>query len=88
MTFLAGSYDLVSSSTKFSLYRVQIRGNPSKRAAASCTGCSPSPGEILKKPVRVEYVVDADKRPRAILIPLGESKEIVEALDELDDIKA
>lgn len=38
--------------------------------------------------VHPEYVVDEDKRTKAILLPIVEWERIVNELDELDDIRA
>ena len=38
-------------------------------------------------PLHPQYVVDKDQRPQAILLPVSEWEQIVEALDELDDIR-
>ena len=39
-------------------------------------------------PVRVQYVVDEQQHPQAVLLPLAEWEQIVEELEELDDIRA
>lgn len=38
--------------------------------------------------VHPEYVVDKDKQPKAVLLPLSEWQNILEELEELDDIRA
>jgi len=38
--------------------------------------------------VHPEYVVDKDKHPTAVLLPISEWEQIVDALEELDDIHA
>lgn len=39
-------------------------------------------------PIRLQYVVDAQQHPQAVLLPLAEWERIVEELEELDDIRA
>ena len=38
--------------------------------------------------VRLQYVVDEQQHPQAVLLPLAEWERIVEELEELDDIRA
>ena len=38
--------------------------------------------------VHPEYVVDKDKHTKAVLLPISEWEQIVDALEELDDIRA
>jgi len=38
--------------------------------------------------IHEEYVVDADGNKKAIVVPMSEWQKILEALEELDDIKA
>ena len=38
--------------------------------------------------VHPEYVVDKDKRPKAVLLPISEWEQIMDELEELDDIRA
>jgi PHD/YefM family antitoxin component YafN of YafNO toxin-antitoxin module len=38
--------------------------------------------------VHPEYVVDKDKHPKAVLLPISEWEEVMDALEELDDIRA
>jgi PHD/YefM family antitoxin component YafN of YafNO toxin-antitoxin module len=38
--------------------------------------------------IHPQYVVDAQQRPQAVLLPVAEWERIVEELDELDDIRA
>jgi len=35
-----------------------------------------------------EYVVDENKRTRAVLLPLSEWEKVIEELEELEDIRA
>ncbi|HOE96465.1 MAG TPA: hypothetical protein PLS90_05090 [Candidatus Sumerlaeota bacterium] len=35
-----------------------------------------------------EYVVDAQRRPKAVLLPLAEWERILEALEDLEDLRA
>lgn len=35
-----------------------------------------------------EYVVDANKQPKAVLLPMSEWKQVLDDLDELTDIRA
>jgi len=35
-----------------------------------------------------EYVVDKDKKPKAVLLPFEEWQKLTEELEELDDIRA
>ena len=39
-------------------------------------------------PLHPQYVIDKDKGPQAVLLPVSEWEQIVEELDELDDIRA
>ena len=47
-----------------------------------------SKGLLPVIPVHPQYVVDENQRPQAVLLPVGEWEQIVEALDELDDIRS
>lgn len=38
--------------------------------------------------IHEEYVVDVDGKKKAIVVPMSEWQKILEALEELDDIKA
>ncbi len=38
--------------------------------------------------VHPEYVVDKDKQPTAVLLPISEWEEVMDELEELDDIRA
>jgi PHD/YefM family antitoxin component YafN of YafNO toxin-antitoxin module len=38
--------------------------------------------------IHPEYVVDKDKHPRAVLLPISEWEQVMEELEELDDIRA
>ena len=38
--------------------------------------------------LKPEYVIDADKVPKAVLLSMKEWNNILEALEELDDIRA
>jgi len=38
--------------------------------------------------IHPEYVVDENRQPRAVLLPLAEWEHIIEELEELDDIRA
>ena len=38
--------------------------------------------------IHKEYVVDVDGNKKAIVVPMSEWQKILEALEELDDIKA
>ena len=38
--------------------------------------------------IHEEYVVDGDGKKKAIVVPMTEWQKILEALEELDDIKA
>lgn len=38
--------------------------------------------------VHPEYVIDGDKQPKAVLLPISEWEQVVEELEELDDIRA
>ena len=38
--------------------------------------------------VHPQYVVDKDQNPQAVILPVAEWEQIVEALGELDDIHA
>ena len=38
--------------------------------------------------VHPEYVVDKDKHPKAVLLPISEWEQVMEELEELDDIRA
>jgi PHD/YefM family antitoxin component YafN of YafNO toxin-antitoxin module len=38
--------------------------------------------------IHPEYVVDKDKHPRAVLLPISEWEKVMEELEELDDIRA
>jgi hypothetical protein len=38
--------------------------------------------------VHPEYVVDKDNHTKAVLLPISEWEEVVDALEELDDIHA
>ena len=38
--------------------------------------------------VHPEYVVDKDKHPKAVLLPISEWEQVVGELEELDDIRA
>ena len=38
--------------------------------------------------IHEEYVIDADGKKKAIVVPISEWQKILEALEELDDIKA
>ncbi len=35
-----------------------------------------------------QYVIDNKKKPKAVLLSIKEWKEVVDALEELDDIRA
>jgi PHD/YefM family antitoxin component YafN of YafNO toxin-antitoxin module len=37
--------------------------------------------------IHPEYVIDKDKHPRAVLLPISEWEQIMDALEELDDIR-
>lgn len=39
-------------------------------------------------PIHPQYVVDANQRKQAVLVPLNEWERIMEDLEELDDIRA
>ena len=38
--------------------------------------------------IHPEYVVDKDKHPKAVLLPISEWEQVMEELEELDDIRA
>jgi PHD/YefM family antitoxin component YafN of YafNO toxin-antitoxin module len=38
--------------------------------------------------IHPEYIVDKDKHPRAVLLPISEWEQVMEELEELDDIRA
>ncbi len=38
--------------------------------------------------IHPEYVVDKDKHPKAVLLPISEWEQVIEELEELDDIRA
>jgi PHD/YefM family antitoxin component YafN of YafNO toxin-antitoxin module len=38
--------------------------------------------------VHPQYVVDENQHPQAVLLPVAEWQQVVEALEELDDIQA
>ena len=40
------------------------------------------------KPLHEEYLIDGNGQKKAVLLPIAEWNEIVEALEELDDIRA
>ena len=39
-------------------------------------------------PLHPQYVIDKDKGPQAVLLPVSEWEQVVEELDEPDDIRA
>ena len=42
----------------------------------------------MKIPLNPQYVIDKEKKPQAVLLTIEEWKQITEALEELDDIRA
>ena len=38
--------------------------------------------------IHPEYVVDKDKHPKAVLLPIAEWEQVMDELEELDDIRA
>ena len=38
--------------------------------------------------IHPEYVVDKNKHPKAVLLPISEWEQVMEELEELDDIRA
>jgi len=42
----------------------------------------------MKIPLNPHYVIDKEKKPQAVLLTIEEWKQITEALEELDDIRA
>jgi len=38
--------------------------------------------------IHPEYVVDKDKHPKAVLLPISEWEQVMDELEELDDIRA